>query len=198
MGAGRLLANELSAKLKDLLGNFLKEDKLIIGICNGFQVLVKSGILPSGKMGGRQEVTLAPNDSGKFEDRWVYLKSEKSVCVWTEGIPPLVEMPVAHGEGKFLPKGPAVVERLAGSGQVVFQYSDSKGEEAGYPWDPNGSADHITGLCDPSGRIFGLMPHPERHLFAAQHPRRTAEGRQGKGDGLRIFQNGVRWVERYL
>lgn len=198
LGAGRLLANELTLRFQDVLKRFLEEKKLVIGICNGFQMLVKSGILPSGKVGVPQEMTLAPNDSGKFEDRWVVLRSEFNVCVWTQGMEELLELPVAHGEGKFLPRDRQVLEQLVGFGQIVFSYSDPSGKEAGYPWNPNGSIGNVTGVCDPSGRIFGLMPHPERHVWATQHPRWMSERRTGQGEGLKIFQNGVNWARKHL
>ncbi len=196
LGAGKLVANELRSILSDSLSRFLQQQKLVIGICNGFQVLVKAGILPSGRLSAGQEVTLTWNDSGKFEDRWVYLKPEFNVCIWTQGMEEAIELPVAHGEGKFLPKDQTVLEQLLGFGQIVFHYSDSQGCEAGYPWNPNGSVGNIAGICDPSGRVFGLMPHPERHVVATQHPRWTREGRTGEGAGLQIFRNGVAWAEK--
>ena len=198
LGAGKLLANQLAFRLNDALSSFLRGQKLVIGICNGFQVLVKSGILPGGQVGAAQETTLTFNDSGKFEDRWVYLRQEFNVCVWTQGMEELVELPVAHGEGKFVTKDQTVLEQLLGYGQIAFHYCDSQGSEAGYPLNPNGSFGGIAGICDPSGRIFGLMPHPERHVSAHQHPRWTREGRAGEGDGLGIFKNGVAWVRKRL
>ena len=198
LGAGRLVASELQHRMGDSLNAFLRKGRLVIGICNGFQILAKAGILPSGKAGVGQEVTLAGNDSGRFEDRWVRLTSEFNVCIWTQGIDEAFELPVAHGEGKFVPKDPTTLEHLLGFGQIVLHYSDPEGREAGYPWNPNGSVGNIAGICDPSGRIFGLMPHPERHVAATQHPRWTREGRTGEGDGLRIFRNGVRWAGKHL
>ena len=198
LGAGKLLANELTFRLREALAAFLNRPTLVIGICNGFQMLVKAGILPSGKVGSTQEVTLTWNDSGKFEDRWVYLKPEFNVCIWTHGMEELLELPVAHGEGKFLPKDQTVLEHLLGFGQIVFHYADARGAEAGYPWNPNGSVGAIAGICDPTGRIFGLMPHPERHAKAIQHPR-WSRGDDGSGDGagLAIFRNGVNWAQRH-
>ncbi len=198
LGAGRLLANELKHRIFESLNRFLNRDTLVIGICNGFQMLVKAGILPAGKLSAEQEVTLTWNDSGKFEDRWVYLKPEFNLCVWTQGIEELLELPVAHGEGKFLPRDQTVLEHLLGYGQIVFHYSDSQGRQAGYPWNPNGSVENIAGICDPTGRIFGLMPHPERHVAGTQHPRWGREGRVGEGEGLVIFRNGVKWAEKHL
>ena len=198
LGAGKLLANELKHRLAESLDSFLRRDKLVIGICNGFQMLVKAGILPSGKLSSGQEATLSWNDSGKFEDRWVYLKTEFNLCVWTQGIEESIELPVAHGEGKFFPKDQTVLEHLLGYGQIVFHYCDPQGKEAGYPWNPNGSVGNIAGICDPSGRILGLMPHPERHVTGIQHPRWTRQGRTGEGQGLQIFRNGVRWAEKHI
>lgn len=190
------MANTLKFRFLDALLAFLKRPTLVLGVCNGFQILVKAGILPSGKPGGAQEVTLSWNDSGKFEDRWVFLKPEFNICIWTHGVEEMVELPVAHGEGKFLPRDQTVLEQLLGYGQIVFHYTDPEGQEAGYPWNPNGSVGNIAGICDPTGRILGLMPHPERHMVALQHPRWLREGRQGEGQGLKIFKNGVQWAEK--
>ena len=195
LGAGRLLAGELRRCLGDALDRFLERETLVIGICNGFQTLVKAGILPGGRMGAAQEMTLTGNDSGKFEDRWVHLRSDFNVCIWTQGMEETIQLPVAHAEGKLVPSDPSVLEQLLGFGQIVFQYSDPQGSHAGYPWNPNGSVGNIAGICDPTGRIFGLMPHPERHVTGFQHPRWTREGRAGEGDGLRIFRNGVQWAQ---
>ena len=197
LGAGRLLAGELQRLLEDQLSAFLEKDKLVIGICNGFQTLVKAGILPSGRLGAPQEATLTWNDSGRFEDRWVYLRSEFNVCIWTQGMEEMFELPVAHAEGKFVPKDQNVLEHLLGFGQIVFHYADARGTEAGYPWNPNGSVGSIAGICDPSGRVLGLMPHPERHVTATQHPRWTREGLSGEGAGLRVFRNGVEWAAKH-
>lgn len=196
LGAGKLMATELQHRLGDELRRFLERDTLVIGICNGFQMLLKSGILPGGKLGGPQEATLTWNDSGKFEDRWICLSGEFNVCIWTQGMDETFELPVAHGEGKFLPKDPSVLEQMLGFGQIVFQYTDLQGRQAGYPWNPNGSVQNIAAVCDPSGRVFGLMPHPERHVDATQHPRWEREGRTGEGAGLQIFKNGVKWAAK--
>jgi phosphoribosylformylglycinamidine synthase len=193
IAAGKILANELRFKLVDDIKQFIKDGKLIIGICNGFQVLVKSGLLP-GNDGLTQETSLIINDSGKFEDRWAYLKSSKSKCVWTKNLPEIIYLPVAHGEGKFVTKDKSVLERIKKNGQIVFQYCNEKGEGAGYPFNPNGSVDNIAGICDQTGRILGLMPHPERHVEASQHPR-WARGKK-TGDGLLIIANGVEYARK--
>lgn len=203
IAAGKILANELKYALADELKDFVGNGKLIIGICNGFQILVKAGFLP-GNDTLEQEVTLTINDSAKFEDRWVYLKKPETRsqkperCVWTRGLPEVVYLPVAHGEGKFVAKDKAVLERLESNGQIVLQYCDAQGNPAGYPANPNGSESDIAGVCDETGRVFGLMPHPERHSFGWQHPRWTREGLKKEGDGLRIFSNGVEYVRKNL
>jgi phosphoribosylformylglycinamidine synthase subunit PurQ / glutaminase len=197
VASGKIFANELRNKLSDALSRFIAHGKLIIGICNGFQVLVKSGILP-GNNASDQQTSLIINDSGKFEDRWVYLKSPGSKCVWTKGLPKVIYLPVAHGEGKFVAKDKEVLGKLKNKGQVVFQYCDQKGNPGDYPVNPNGSEANIAGICDESGRIFGLMPHPERHADLLQHPRWTAEKGAREGDGLKIFKNGVEYARRNL
>lgn len=194
IAAGKILANELKCKLSDALRQFIAAGKLIIGICNGFQILVKSGLLP-GNPEFRQEVSLIINDSGKFEDRWVYLRSQVK-CVWTKGLPQVIYLPVAHGEGKFIAQDKKVLSRLRKNRQIVFQYCDERGSPSGYPDNPNGSEDDIAGICDETGRVFGLMPHPERHIASLQHPRRIDKTKQG--DGLGIFRNGVAYARKYL
>lgn len=202
IGAGKILANELKHKLSDELKEFIREGKLIIGICNGFQVLVKAGLLP-GNGDWEQESTLTINDSGKFEDRWTYLRTtedgrRKTNCIWTSNLSHVIYLPVAHGEGKFIAKDNAVLERMEKNGQIVLQYCNESGERAGYPYNPNGSQDDIAGLCDETGRILGLMPHPERHSFGWQNPRWTRQGLKKEGDGLQIFKNGVEYAKKYL
>jgi len=202
IAAGKILANELKCKLSPELKKFIADGKLIIGICNGFQILVKSGLLPGNDL-LEQEASLIINDSAKFEDRWVHLKAKseklkaKSLCVWTRNLPEVIYLPVAHGEGKFVAQDKAVMERLKKNGQIVFQYCDGKGGLAGYPYNPNGSMESIAGICDDTGRILGLMPHPERYIEAAQHPR-AGSGFRGVGEGLLIFRNGVEFVKAKL
>ncbi len=193
ISAGVLLANELKYKLRDQVYRFVDEGKLIIGICNGFQVLVKAGLLPGFEgMRGKQLTTLHLNDSAKFECRWVYLKLETDRCVFTRGIRERIYLPVAHAEGKFVAPND-VLDRLDRDGQVVFRYVGPDGRPAGYPYNPNGSMRDIAGICDPTGRIFGLMPHPERFLWRYNHPRWTREELPEEGDGLAIFKNAVRY-----
>lgn len=200
VSAGKILANELKYLLTEEMKKFTADGKLILGICNGFQVLVKSGLLPDIDLpDGEMEVTLTFNDSGKFEDRWIYLKvNETSPCVFTREMPPVVYYPVAHAEGKFVPKNNAVLQRLKANGQIVFQYSDAAGAVVDYPGNPNGSVDQIAGICDPSGRILGLMPHPERYTNVTHHPRWTRLTQKPDPQGIYIFQNAVNYAAHHL
>ncbi len=189
IAAGRVLANELRLKLGEDIRKFTDNGGLILGICNGFQVLVKAGILPPTD-GSPPRVTLGTNDSGKFECRWVHLKVNRdSRCVFTRSMDSLY-LPVAHGEGKFI-ADPEVLPAL----DIALYYTDGHGNKDGYPHNPNGSVNNIAGICDSTGRIFALMPHPERHIRGTQHPQWTTGGAKKYGDGFKIFQNAVEWAE---
>lgn len=186
LGAGKVMANELEQRLHDQVVRFVERGGVVLGICNGFQVLVRAGLLPV-PFGG-QRVSLLPNTSGRFECRWVHLRvAEGNPCVFTKGLE-MLDLAVAHGEGRlYVPEGvePELVP--------VLHYCAGDGGEPAYPEDPNGSFRHIAGICDASGRILGLMPHPERFVRASQHPRWSASGvREGDGDGLAFFTNAVR------
>lgn len=208
IASGKIFANVLKFKLEDPLQKFIEDGKLIIGICNGFQILVKAGLLPN-LSGDFQtiEATLTLNDSNKFEDRWVYLKkskirNQKSKCIWTEGINKIIHLPIAHGEGKFIPRDSKILRAMKENGLIALEYVDEKGQRRGFPFNPNGSVDNIAGICDRTGRIFGLMPHPERHISFYQSPQWTRTVRKapdgGEGDGLVIFKNGVKFAKKYL
>jgi len=191
ISAGRILANELRLKLRDEIQKFVDDGRLILGICNGFQVLVKAGLLPRPRGENSQSLTIAGNDSGRFECRWVYLRAnETSPCIFTRGID-LMYLPVAHGEGKVVIEPGALEEP-----NVALYYADEIGDiRAGYPHNPNGSMNNIAGICDATGRIFALMPHPERFIRWTQHPRWATEPRRDYGDGFRIFLNAVEWAK---
>lgn len=199
IAAGKALANKMKYHLREQLDAFISDGKLVIGICNGFQVLVKMGLLPAvGKRYGEQQITLTYNDSNKFEDRWVYLKvNPKSRCIFTNGID-RIYLPVRHGEGKLIAKDKELLKSLHRRGQVVLQYVDKEGMPGRYPANPNGSQDNIAGLCDPTGRIFGLMPHPEGYLFRTNHPRWTREKLPAEGMGVAVFRNAVRFAKENL
>ncbi len=204
IAAGKILANEFRIKLESDIKKFIADGKLMIGICNGFQMLVKAGILPgplsegNSANGFEQTATLMTNDCGKFEDRWIYLKpSGKSV--WTEGISHVVSLPVAHGEGKFIPKDNTILQKLRDGGQIIFRYCNKSGGKPKYPENPNGSVDEIAGIADRTGRVFGLMPHPERHFLTTQHPQWTRQEKKSEyGDGAKIFQNGIHYAQKKL
>ena len=197
LGAGKVLANELKAKLMPELREFVRDGKLVMGICNGFQILVKAGILPDPMDGSSSQLTLANNDSGKFEDRWIRLKvsSTKSEFLKVEEV---IDLPIAHGEGKFLPSDAQSMKRWEQGGQLVLKYVDLEGRDAGYPWNPNGSTSGVAGICDPTGRVLGLMPHPERFQDATNHPQWTRRGADIRPDGLKFFQNAFEYVKRNL
>jgi phosphoribosylformylglycinamidine synthase len=141
-----------------------------------------------------RDTSLILNDSAKFEARWVYLKPSGK-CVWTKGLEKIIYLPVAHGEGKFVTRDKKVLSGLKKNKQIVFQYCDAQGKLSGYPDNPNGSIKNIAGICDPTGRILGLMPHPERHVLSIQHPRKDELKFKSAGDGLQIFKNGVNYVK---
>jgi len=192
LGAGKVLANGLLAGLRPAIERFLADGKLIIGICNGFQVLVKTGLLP-GLERWKQQATLTFNDSHRFEDRWTFLRAPETVGkVVASG--ERIYLPVAHAEGKFVVENAEVLERMRRGGQIIYRYVNREGEPDGYPWNPNGSVDDIAGICDPTGRIIGMMPHPERHCLPLHDPRWPRRGLQGEGEGIRIFRRAVEFA----
>jgi len=199
IASGKVLANKIKYNLGEDIQEFIEAGKLIIGICNGFQAMVKMGMLPA--FGGdysTQDVTLTFNDSGRFEDRWVYLKTNlNSKCVFTKDIDNIY-LPVRHGEGKFSVKSPEVLARLKKGNQIVFRYVDREGRTGGYPVNPNGSVDDIAAICDETGRIFGMMPHPEAFQHKTNHPAWTREELQEEGAGIAIFRNAVEYAKEML
>ena len=202
ISAGILLAMEMKHKLTEAIHQFVADGKLILGICNGFQVLVRTGLLPgppsfdNGTSGMTQRATLAMNTSAKFECRWIDLETQESPCVFTKDIKASIYLPVAHAEGRFTAPADVLAE-LEVNNQVVFRYAESE-----YPNNPNGSDADIAGICDATGRIFGLMPHPERFLMKWNHPRwtRLAETQDTteEGEGLAIFKNAVDYAKVLL
>ncbi len=193
VAAGKILANQLRHFLGDALREFRNADKLILGICNGFQALLKAGLILAPDEDGPL-ATLAHNTSGKFEDRWIHLQAMPGKCPFLAGYERL-HLPVAHGEGRIVFREPWMIEGLKSTAQVVLRYVSSSGKTPAYPENPNGSQDDIAGLCDVSGRVLGLMPHPERHVLPTQHPRWTREGLAPEGEGLRLFRNAVEFFQ---
>jgi len=206
-GAGVLMASKLKHHLGDEIEKFIQDGNLIIGICNGFQCLVNLGLLPG--FGGQyreRSVALTYNDSGNFIDTWVKLKvNPEASSVFTKGLSDL-EFPVRHGEGKFYASD-ETINQLFENNQVVLQYADENGEGADgiWPLNPNGSLRDIAGICDPTGRVFGLMPHPEAFNHFTNHPdwtrKKQALARQGggtlqeEGEGINIFRNAVNYIK---
>jgi phosphoribosylformylglycinamidine synthase len=217
IAAGRILGNQIQHHLADALESFRESGKLILGICNGFQALLKTNLLADTDERG-PTATLTLNDSGRFEARWVRLGVEPGNCVFLQGIREM-ELPVAHAEGKFVVRDEEVFRRMVASGQLVLRYcaiadcgtqrvpgiADSPEQSeirnpkseiepnVPYPDNPNGAMGDVAGICDATGRVLGLMPHPERFVDPTQHPRWTREPKREAGDGLRVFQNAVRF-----
>ncbi len=212
LGAGKAFANRLSfsksvqgENLKERLHQFVEQGKCIIGICNGFQLLVKLGLLPENKE--VQSLSLVYNDSHRFESNWVHHKVNPGPCVFTRGLTHMY-LPVRHAEGKLVGKCEKTINTLFEKDQVVLQYADSCGvpsEE--YPHNPNGSVNSIAGICDPTGRVFGMMAHPEAALYFTNHPRwhrlreearRSNRTMPHDGEGLPIFTNAIEYLEESL
>ncbi len=203
IASGRIFAVKLRQRLYPALRSAAQRGAMMFGACNGFQIMVQAGLLPgpidgSGQWPSEppaQEVVLTFNAAGRFQDRWVGVKPDPtSRCIWTAGLaeqfagmPDAMQLPIAHGEGRFVAASPAVLERLKANGQVALRYTEN----------PNGSEDSIAGICDASGRIFGLMPHPERYLDWTRHPywtRLPEAQRRGDTLGLAMLRNAVRAV----
>ncbi len=208
MGAAKASANRFRYRkikgtnrvLLDEIYRFIGDGKLVFGVCNGFQLLVKLGLLPGrGKSGPtRQIVTLTHNDSGRFEDRWVMLRiNPESPCVFTKGLTELY-LPVRHGEGKFYPASEEVLKDIRDRSLDVMAYEDpaTGAPTMQYPMNPNGSIGAIAGICDETGRVFGMMPHPEAYLHRTNHPRWTREDLPEVGEGVQLFRNAVDYLKK--
>jgi phosphoribosylformylglycinamidine synthase len=191
IAAGKILGNQLAHFLGDEMKRFRDEEKLILGVCNGFQAIVKAGLIAPPDEDGPL-LTIAANASGRFEDRWIHLEVRGDRCPLMEGYTRLY-LPIAHGEGRVTFRKPWIRHGLEQSGQVILRYVDQDGNPGPYPVNPNGSEGDVAGLCDVTGRVLGLMPHPERHLLPTQHPQWTRLGLGPEGDGLRLFRNAVRF-----
>jgi phosphoribosylformylglycinamidine synthase subunit PurQ / glutaminase len=208
IGSGVVFASQLRGHLGDAIQRFLSSDKLVLGICNGFQTLLKSGILPNGADGWTKanqsdadtastSSTLTWNHNGKYTARWVHCRVRSSKNVFLRGIEG-IDLPIAHAEGRIVVRDNSVIDQWLAQGQVALEYSewdDAHGvphpANERYAANPNGSTANIAGLSDPTGRVFGLMPHPERFLFGTQHPHWTRLGLTGEGLGRKMFQNAI-------
>lgn len=211
IGAGVIFSSHLRGQLSEAIQEFLTADKLVLGICNGFQTLLKSGILPDGAAGissdsdTERDVTLTWNDNGRYTSLWVTLANLSSNNVFLRGID-RIEMPLAHAEGRLVVRDPAILDEWRKNGQAALCYchaGDDPGsdaerwltEDVAYPENPNGSFANIAGLGDKTGRVLGLMPHPERFIHATQHPEWTRRKLRGEGHGLKLFRNAVEYFE---
>lgn len=197
-GANRLLHATVAGRnssLADDLRDFIAAGKLVMGVCNGFQLLVKMGLLPALDGDLKQSCSLTVNARGRFENRWCRLSvNPESPCVYTRGLTDLY-LPVRHGEGKFVTDTPATLSRLQQEQLAVLFYADGQGQPTmNYPDNPNGSVAAIAAVCDPSGRIFGLMPHPEAYVHRTHHPRWTREELPEEGQGLQLYRNAVEFI----
>ena len=203
VAAGKILAVQLQHFLGEVLRQFRDRERLILGICNGFQVLLKAGLIVPPDMDEGPIITLAHNTSGRFEDRWINLEATPGRCPFLKGYHRL-HLPIAHGEGRVVCAQEWILKGLIQAGQAVLRYVNPQapplapgGRGVGgegvspYPINPNGSQGDIAGLCDATGRVLGLMPHPERHVLPTQHPQWTRLGLAEEGDGLRLFRNAV-------
>ncbi len=205
IGAGTVFANRLRCRLEAPLAEFIDAGRLVIGICNGFQTITRLGLLPA--LAGQRfepQVALTTNEQGCFRDAWVMLRGEPECpCVFTRGID-LLPLPIRHGEGRFVTRDAAVLRAIEDRRLVALRYADPETGEAAreFPHNPNGSVNAIAGICDPSGRVFGLMPHPEAYLSPFNHPHWTRQRLAGilpeQGLGLQIFRNAVEFAANNL
>ena len=196
ISSGRVLANKLKSTFRNQFESFVSSGKPILGICNGFQVLAKLGALPNLSLDFSQEVTLSNNASGRFEDRWVRLKPQKSACKYFEGVE-FISCPVRHGEGRLACRDESVLQKIEKQGMVALKYVDENLKEGGYPINPNGAVKSIAGLSDATGKILGMMPHPECSVYRTQFPRFTA-GISYEANSRKFFGNIVDAARKYV
>ncbi len=202
IASGKILANELVHHLRAPLEQWVRDDKMILGVCNGFQVLVKAGLLP-GPIPQLAPTdifctTLTHNAQARFEDRWVHIQSQSALCKWIEPGRTLL-LPIAHGEGRFAVRDQAVMDALTANDQIAFRYVAADGSAAvDFPDNPNGSLEAIAGICDITGRVLGLMPHPERFIDPLHHPYWSRLNGHATPDGLQIFANAVRYIHNSM
>jgi len=186
LGSGLVAANLFRSRMGTELKKFVADGGMVIGICNGFQTLVKTGLLPNFDGKGEPVVSLVHNNHGRYEDNWVPVRFEEGPCVWTSGLGPRM-LPIRHGEGRFVARDQAVLDRLESEHLVALRYDGVN---------PNGAVHDIAGICDKSGRVLGMMPHPEAFINADAHPLRR-RGFDG-GLGLEVFQKAVAWKTKNI
>ncbi len=203
LGAGTLLGKNLSVHLENEIQQFVTEGRPVLGICNGFQVLVRAGLLPGAWASSENApaATLTENASAHYECRWVTLAPQEGPCIFTKGIERSIELPIGHGEGQFVLANPADLAQIQACGQAAFVYtldtpSSSPEQEVPYPANPNGSMGQLAGVCNTHGNVMGMMPHPDRYIHANLHPQRR--GTNGEGDGMLIFKNAYAYVQEQL
>lgn len=203
-GSGNALANKIRNNLEEEMFKFAKQDKLIIGICNGMQIMANLGLIPAVDKYGERQAALMHNKTARLECRWVWLKRASEKCIWTKNID-FLHVPIAHGEGNFYAE-PQILTKMKKNDQIAFQYIKEDGSAANgeFPYNPNGALEDIAGVCDPTGRIFAMMPHPERfYSFENEDGWELAKEkliRAGKplpkaGDGLKIFENAAKYFK---
>ena len=190
VAAGRVWGLEARTHLRQRLSAHVEGGGLVLGVCNGFQVLVESGIFEPDVDPARRNVALYANESNRYECRWVHLEARDCACPWLEP-GERVPVPVAHAEGRFVVRDEASLQRLRQRRQIALVYVDEQGGEPNYPANPNGSVAHVAGICDPTGRVLGLMPHPERNLTPWQHPHWSRKPRRSEGEGLSFYRRMV-------
>ena len=195
ISSGRILANKLGSAFRSQFDSFVESHKPILGICNGFQTLVKLGALPNIGSNFSQEVTLLRNARGRFENRWVYLKPQKSACKYFEGVD-FIHCPVRHGEGQFLPKDNTTLTQLSKKGLITARYVGKDLKEGDYPINPNGSTQSIAAICDTTGRIMAMMPHPECSVLRTHYPN-FISGASYEKNSIRLFSNIVHAAEEH-
>ncbi len=194
IASGKVFANIIKNNLIDELVDFINHDKLVIGICNGFQIITKLGIIPDFENDHEQVASLIENESGHFENRWVWVKIEDNNSPWLYNIDKLY-LPVRHGEGKFITKDSNILKKLINNKQVVLRYFNPNSDIVEYPYNPNGSIENIAGIISKNGNIFGLMPHPEAYIFKENHPRWFENNINKDEMGIRIFINGIKYFK---
>ncbi|MBN2544412.1 MAG: phosphoribosylformylglycinamidine synthase I [Spirochaetes bacterium] len=194
IASGKVFANIVKYNLIDKLKKFIEKDFLVIGICNGFQIIVKLGLVPDFDFDQKQTASLVENDSAHYEDRWVYLKAVNKNSPWLKDIDEIY-LPARHGEGKFITADESVLKKLNDDDQIAFKYINPHSDRVDYPFNPNGSYDNIAGILNPKGNVLGLMPHPEAYIFKENHPRWTEGKFDNEIKGLKIFENSINYFK---